>query len=97
MSFELINRGDGWTLATTHHSQILGTVWLAYIKTETIPQLKEFVFNFTGRKVGAIGEFIRVKNHRIYAEDVEKAKLLIYKTHEHISKLEVQAEEPATV
>lgn len=37
MSFEIVNHDNGWSLVTAQHSQILGSVWLAYIKTETIP------------------------------------------------------------
>lgn len=47
--------------------------------------MKTFECYFTGRQVGAIGimgEFIVT----VQAEDEDKAKLKIYKTHEHISK-----------
>lgn len=37
MSFELVNHDNGWTLVTANHSCISGSVWLAYIKTSTIP------------------------------------------------------------
>ena len=38
MSFELIDHDNGWTLVTANHSCILGSVWLAYIKTDSIPK-----------------------------------------------------------
>ncbi len=41
MSFDLIDHDNGWTLVTAHHSSILSSVWLAYIKTDSIPVLKE--------------------------------------------------------
>jgi hypothetical protein len=37
MSFEVIDHGNGWSLVTAHHGQICGSVWLAYIRTDTIP------------------------------------------------------------
>lgn len=37
MSFDLVDHDNGWTLVTAHHSSIVGSVWLAYIRTSTIP------------------------------------------------------------
>ena len=37
MSFELVDHDNGWTLVIVNHGQILGGVWLAYIKTDSIP------------------------------------------------------------
>lgn len=38
MSFEISLHANGWALVTAHHSCIIGSVWLAYIRQETIPQ-----------------------------------------------------------
>lgn len=37
MSFEVIDHGNGWSLVVAKHSVICGSVWLAYIKTESVP------------------------------------------------------------
>jgi hypothetical protein len=38
MSFEVIDHRNGWSLVTAHHGQILGSVWLAYIRTDSVPK-----------------------------------------------------------
>jgi len=38
MSFHVIDHGNGWSLVVAQHGQILGSVWLAYIKTDSIPK-----------------------------------------------------------
>ena len=35
--FEVINREDGTSLVTAKYNQILGSRWLAFVDTETIP------------------------------------------------------------
>ncbi len=48
--------------------------------------MKRFLFEFTGREVGAIGvmqEFSVIVN----ADNEESARLTIYDTHEHITQL----------
>lgn len=40
MSFEIVDHDNGWSLVIAQHSQICGNVWLAYIRTETIPSFK---------------------------------------------------------
>jgi len=87
MSFEIVEHDNGWTLITAHHSCIIGSVWLAYIKTESLPKIYEC--RFTGRAVGAIGAFSPF-SLRVAALDEAGAKLAIYRTHEHLSELEIQ-------
>ena len=38
--FELIDHGDGTTLVVVNYNKILGSRWLAKIKTDTIPKLE---------------------------------------------------------
>lgn len=38
MSFEVTPHDNGWALVTAQHSTICGSVWLAYIKTDSIPR-----------------------------------------------------------
>lgn len=40
MSFEIHDHANGWSLVSAHHGQILGSVWLAYIRTDSIPVTK---------------------------------------------------------
>lgn len=38
MSFEIVDHDNGYSLVIANHSQILGSVWLAYIRTDSIPK-----------------------------------------------------------
>ena len=40
MSFEIVDHENGWSLVVANHGSILGSVWLAYIKTDSIPSLE---------------------------------------------------------
>lgn len=44
-----------------------------------------FSCSFTGRRVGAIGIMQQFSGVVVDAEDVEKARLAVYKTHEHLA------------
>jgi hypothetical protein len=48
--------------------------------------MKEYKFTFTGKLNGAIGAFCGFSKS-VFADDLEKAILKLYDTHEHISKL----------
>jgi len=37
MFFEIISHDNGWSLVTCSHNLILGSVWIAYIRTNSIP------------------------------------------------------------
>lgn len=37
MHFEIVDHDNGYSLVTAQHGQICGSVWLAYIKTDSIP------------------------------------------------------------
>lgn len=37
MSYRVIDHDNGWSLVLAQHGQIIGSVWLAYIRTETVP------------------------------------------------------------
>ena len=50
--------------------------------------MKEYKFTFEGKLNGAIGAF-QGFSKSVFADDLEKAILGIYETHEHISKLKV--------
>lgn len=41
MSFEVIPHDNGWALVLSKHSLVSGSVWLAYIKADTIPAPQE--------------------------------------------------------
>ena len=41
LHFEIVDHGNGWSLLVVNHGQILGSRWLAYIKTNSIPQTGE--------------------------------------------------------
>jgi hypothetical protein len=38
ISFNVIPHDNGWVLVTAHHDTILGDIWLAYIKAESVPK-----------------------------------------------------------
>lgn len=50
MSFDMVSHDNGWTLVTAHHSSILSSVWLAYIRTDSIPMQKGL--DFAKREAG---------------------------------------------
>ena len=37
VTFELIGHDNGWALLVAHYNKILGSAWLAYIRTDSIP------------------------------------------------------------
>lgn len=41
MSFEIVEHENGWALVVARHSAILGDVWLAYIRADSIPVAKK--------------------------------------------------------
>lgn len=41
MSFEIVDHDNGYSLVIAQHGQICGSVWLAYIRTDSIPNVKE--------------------------------------------------------
>lgn len=41
VSFRIIDHGNGWSLATGSQGRVSGGVWLAYIRTDSIPQQGE--------------------------------------------------------
>jgi hypothetical protein len=57
--------------------------------------MKRFLLKFTGREVGAIGAFQDFREV-IDAENEARARIMIYDTHEHLSRLEVHEILPAT-
>lgn len=50
--------------------------------------MNEYKFIFEGKLVGAIGVMCGFSKS-VFADDLEKAILKLYDTHEHISKLKV--------
>ena len=50
--------------------------------------MKEYKFTFEEKLLGAIGAF-QGFSKSVFADDLEKAILKVYDTHEHISKLKV--------
>ena len=41
MHFELVDHDNGYTLVVASHGQIIGSLYLAYIRTDSIPVLEE--------------------------------------------------------
>lgn len=41
MSFEIVNHDNGHSLVIAQHGSIIGSVWLAYIRTDSIPKLTD--------------------------------------------------------
>ena len=37
MTYRVIDRKNGWSLVLLHHQRIIGSRWLAYIRTESVP------------------------------------------------------------
>lgn len=81
----IVQNGDPETaLVTAQYNQIIGSRWLAYIKTRTIP--KKWIAVFEGRTVNAIGKFDRY-SVEVRGETIDDARLNIYQTHDHIMNL----------
>lgn len=81
--FELVNHDNGWTLVLVSYGQILGSLWLAYIRTDSIP--KSWRASFTGCLARAIGKHYPFKNVPVLGWTEKEAVLNLYKTHDHIS------------